>query len=362
MGMVAEPKVGPPATATARAHPNLALVKYWGRRDPALNLPANGSISLNLSGAVTTTMVVFDRALVADIVVINGEPADDVAQQRVTAHLDRVRTLANLTERATVVSDNTFPTSAGVASSSSAFAALTRAAVAAAGLELSLRELSILARKGSGSAARSIPDGFVEWLPGHDDESSYAFSLAPCDYWDVHVITVAWPLGPKAVPSLAGHDAVSTSPFYEARLALLPRTLDRVREAIAQRDLGALGMVVEREAMSLHAVAMTSQPAARPWMSGVTYFAPETIRMIQAIQEWRERGLEVYFTLDAGPSVHLLCAACDVAQVVQAVRNSVDSESASILVSRAGRGAWLVNQTGGAAGPAGDQPPDATVN
>ena len=361
MGMVAEPKVGLPATATARAHPNLALVKYWGRRDPALNLPANGSISLNLSGAVTTTTVAFDRTQVADKVAINGKLADDVAQRRVTAHLDQVRALAHFTYRATVVSDNSFPTSAGVASSSSAFAALTRAAVAAAGLELSLRELSILARKGSGSAARSIPDGFVEWLPGRDDESSYAFSLAPCDHWDLHVVTVAWPLGPKAVSSLAGHDAASTSPFYEARLASLPRTLDRVREAITQRDLGALGMVVEREAMSLHAVAMTSYLADRPWMSGVTYFAPETTRMIHTVQEWREGGLEVYFTLDAGPSIHLLCAACDVAQVMRAVQESVDPGAASILVSRAGRGAWLVNGTGGAGGPAGEQSLDVAV-
>ena len=194
-------------TATAAAHPNLAFVKYWGRRDAGLNIPENGSISVNLSGAITTTTVTFDGALGQDDVTLNDAPANTPTLARVGAHLDRVRALAGIAARARVVSHNDFPADVGFASSASAFAALSLAATRAAGLNLDLHDLSVLARKGSGSACRSIPDGFVEWLPGWDDASSYARSLAPCDYWDLCVVTVVLPGRSKLISSLAGHRA-----------------------------------------------------------------------------------------------------------------------------------------------------------
>ena len=361
--MAPESTVSRASSATARAHPNLALVKYWGRRDGAPNLPANGSISLNLSGVVTSTTVTFDPALRADMVSVNGEPARGIVYERVTAHIDRVRDLAGFASRVSVESRNDFPMAAGIASSAAAFAALSLAAITAAGLTLSLRELSVLARKGSGSAARSIPDGFVEWIPGRDDRDSYAFSLAPRDYWDLRVVTVAWPLAPKPVSSLAGHDAAPSSPFYAARLASVEQTLAVVRDAIKCRDLATLGMAAEREALSLHAIAMTSRLADRPWMSGVIYLAPESLRLIRAVQQWREAGLSVYFTLDAGPSVHLLCAPEDLSTVERMVQGHVSADGhvvaggVLVRVSRPGRGAWLVKavdadkNTGGAEAP-----------
>ncbi|MCU0520461.1 MAG: diphosphomevalonate decarboxylase [Anaerolineae bacterium] len=341
--MAPESGVSRAASATAKAHPNLALVKYWGRRDRALNLPVNGSISLNLSGAVTTTTVTFDPTLLADTVSVKGEVAGGIVYERVTAHIDRVRDLAGLTSRASVESCNDFPMAAGIASSASAFASLSLAAVTAAGLKLGLRELSVLARKGSGSAARSIPDGFAEWFAGDDDASSYAVSIAPHDSWDLRVVTVAWPLGPKSVSSFSGHDAAPTSPFYAARVASVDSVLSSVREAIMQRDLATLGMAAEREALSLHAVAMTSRLADRPWMSGVVYLAPESLSLIRAVQEWREEGLSVFFTLDAGPTVHLLCAAEDLSTVQRLVRDRVGADGPLVLLSRPGRGAWLTN-------------------
>ena len=341
-------------TATAAAHPNLALVKYWGRLDPVLNIPANGSISVNLSGAVTTTTVTFDAALASDDVWVDGAPADVGAYARVVAHLDLVRDLAKLASRASVVSHNDFPVAAGIASSAAAFAALSLAASRAAGLTLDARELSILARRGSGSACRSIPDGFVEWIRGQDHLSSYARSIVPIDYWDIRVVTVAWAHGPKAVSSLSGHDAAPSSPFYLARLLAVDRTLDEVRDAILGRDLNALGMAAEREAVSMHAVAMTSRVQAYPWMSGIYYLAPETLHLIQAIQEWRRSGLSVYFTLDAGPSAHLLCSAVDVDEVTEAVGTHTEGDEAKLIVSRPGRGAWLLDATDGASAPSVD--------
>ena len=338
-------------TATAAAHPNLAFVKYWGRRDAALNIPENGSISVNLSGATTTTTVTFDEAQEQDAVTLNDVAANTPTLARVSAHLDRVRALAGITTRARVVSHNDFPADVGFASSSSAFAALSLAATRAAGLDLDLHGLSVLARKGSGSACRSIPDGFVEWLPGWDDASSYARSLAPCDHWDLRVVTVTLPGRPKLISSLAGHQAAPASPFYRARLKEMPHTLDVVRQALLVRDFASFGLAVEREALSLHAVAMTSQSEGAPWLSGILYIEPETVRLIHVVQLWRRDGLPVAFTLDAGPSVHLLCEGASLETVLAAAMSVTEGATPRVILSRPGRGAWLVDESDGASAP-----------
>ena len=338
-------------TATAAAHPNLAFVKYWGRRDADLNIPENGSISVNLSGATTTTTVTYDEVLGQDAVTLNDVVANTPTLTRVSAHLDRVRALAGITTRARVVSHNDFPADVGFASSASAFAALSLAATRAAGLDLDLYDLSILARKGSGSACRSIPDGFVEWLPGWDDASSYARCLAPCNHWDLRVVTVVLPGRPKLISSLAGHRAAPTSPFYRARLKEMPHTLDLVRQALLARDFASFGLAVEREAWSLHAVAMTSHSEGAPWLSGIFYMEPATVRLIRAVQLWRRDGLPVAFTLDAGPSVHLLCEGSSLGAVLAAVPSAVAGTAPQVIVSRPGRGAWLVDEKDGAEAP-----------
>lgn len=338
-------------TATAAAHPNLAFVKYWGRRNADLNIPANGSISVNLSGATTTTAVTFDEALEKDVVTLNDAATNTPTLARVSAHLDRVRALAGIISRARVVSHNDFPADVGFASSASAFAALSLAATRAAGLDLDLHDLSILARKGSGSACRSIPDGFVEWLPGWDDASSHAQSLAPRDHWDLRVVTVTLPGRPKLISSLAGHRAAPASPFYGARLKEMTHTLDVVRQALLARDFASFGLAVEREALSLHAVAMTSHSEAIPWLGGILYMEPETVRLIHAVQLWRRDGLPVAFTLDAGPSVHLLCEGASFEAVLAAITSVMDGAGPEVIVSRPGRGAWLVDGNDGAEAP-----------
>ncbi|MBN1284300.1 MAG: diphosphomevalonate decarboxylase [Anaerolineae bacterium] len=293
-------------TVTAIAHPSLAFVKYWGKVDHTLNIPANGSISVNLSGATTTTTVTFDAALNVDHITINGAPGEHL---RVAGHLDRVRRMAGIDARAVVESRNDFPASAGIASSSSAFAALSLAASRAAGLNLDERALSILARSGSGSACRSIPDGFAEWLPGADHASSYARQIAPPDHWDLRVISVVVETGAKAISSSDGHRAAATSPLFQARLAALPHALETVRCAILARDFAAFGAAAEAEALSMHAVALTSRVEGCDWMTGICYWQPGTVRMLKAVEDWRRGGLPVYLTIDAGPNVHLLCEA-----------------------------------------------------
>jgi diphosphomevalonate decarboxylase len=316
--------------ATAEAKSNIAFVKYWGNRDAALRIPLNNSISMNLDHAATTTTVVFDSALNDDEIVIGGAAANDVQRARVIAHLDRVRALAQIETRARVQSQNNFPMGAGIASSASAFAALSLAATRAAGLELSERELSTLARQGSGSACRSIPGGFVEWLAGSKNANSYAVSIAPAGFWDLRDVIAIVSTEEKKVGSTDGHAAAASSHFLAERLNALPARLARVRRALFAHDLAMLGPAIEEDAVELHFVAMTSTPPIFYWSSGM-------VRVIQAVQHWRADGLAVYFTLDAGPNVHLICEAKDADQVAARVREISDVHQV------------IVNAPGGAA-------------
>jgi len=287
------------ATATARACANIAFIKYWGNLSCELRLPYNDSISMNLDGATSTTTVAWRDDLPTDVVVVDGVELDRSGTQRASEHLDRVRALAGLDARAEVRSVNTFPMGTGIASSASGFAALTVAATAAAGLSLSERELSSLARMGSGSAARSVPSGFVQWLaaPSHDD--SFAYSIADPGHWDLRDVVAVVSRQHKVVGSSGGHAAADTSPYLGARLGELRTRLPAVRAALLDRDFAAFGPLLEEEALSLHAAALTSRPP-------ILYWAPGTVALMRQAAEWRASGLPVYFTLDAGPNVHLV--------------------------------------------------------
>ena len=295
-------------TATAISCPNIALIKYWGNRDQNLNLPSNGSISMNLAGLETRTTVSFDPDLVSDQLSINGQPATPPALSRVSAFLDRVRERVGFTHFASVVSANNFPTGVGIASSASAFAALSLAATRAAGLELAERELSRLARLGSGSACRSIPGGFVEWQAGEDDQDSFAYSIAPPDHWDLADCIAVLSENPKQISSLEGHALADTSPLQAARVADAPRRLEVCRQAIRERDFMRLAEIVELDSNLMHAVMLTSTPR-------LIYWLPETLTILQEVSAWRRDGLPVCYTVDAGPNVHVLCTAADVNQV-----------------------------------------------
>lgn len=321
--------------ATSCANANIAFIKYWGNRDDALRLPLNNSISMNLDHATTTTTVAFDAALNEDAISIGDAPANAAQRARVVAHLDRVRALAHIETRARVHSRNNFPMGAGIASSASAFAALSLAAARAADLELSERELSILARQGSGSACRSIPSGFVEWLAGTESANSYAVSLAPPTFWDLRDVIAIVSAAEKSIGSTEGHRAAASSHFLAARLAALPARLARVHRALFARDLAALGPALEEDAIELHLIAMTSTPP-------IFYWSPEMVRVIDAARRWRAEGLAVYFTLDAGPTVHLICESRDADQVAARLREI--SEVRHVIVNAPGDAARLVEQ------------------
>ncbi len=301
--------------ASAIAGSNIALLKYWGVRDSALNLPLNSSISITLDNAHTVTTVAFDPQLGADRLELDGQPASEVARVRASQHLDHLRLLADVSWPARITSRNNFPTGAGVASSASGFAALTVAGAAALGLDMSAQELSRLARRGSGSACRSLFGGFVEWIAGTDDASSFATPLALPDHWALCDLIAVVAEGHKAVSSAQGHLLAGSSPLCAARVRAVEEALPHVRRAIQERDLATLGQIVERDAVAMHAVMMTGQP-------GLFYWLPETLRVMLAVRAWREEGLPAYFTIDAGPNVHVLCAAAHAGEVIRRLQDT----------------------------------------
>lgn len=298
------------SSATAIAHPNIAFIKYWGNRDDSLRLPQNGSISMNLAELSTRTMLTFDPSLPRDIFDLNGTRQSGESLQRVSHHLNVIRGLRGVSVHAHIMSENNFPADAGIASSASAFAALTLAAVNALGIEMSEKDLSRLARRGSGSACRSIPGGYVEWYRGNTDVDSFAVSIAEPEYWDLADCIAIVDTHQKRVGSSLGHTLAKSSPLQEARVLDADRRIDLCKQAIRNRDFAALAEVIELDSNLLHAIMMTSRPP-------LFYWQPITLEIMRAVENWRNTGIPAAFTVDAGPNVHVICESSSSEQVRQ---------------------------------------------
>jgi diphosphomevalonate decarboxylase len=329
-------------SVTARAGTNIALVKYWGKRDAALNLPAAGSLSLTLAdlGSETTVRFAADAGQPdgRDRVLLSGQPADEKFAGRVRKFLDLVRSRAGIELAAEVRTSNSVPTAAGLASSAAGFAALALAASRAAGLHLSPAELSELSRRGSGSAARSIIGGFAEMSPGSraDGSDAIAHPLLDENAWDVRLCVAITAAGEKAIGSTTAMEQTArTSPYYTAWLASVPADLQDARAAIAGRDLAHLGQVAERSALRMHACAMAADPH-------ILYWNPVTLAAIATVKRLRSDGVTAYFTIDAGPHVKVLCAAAD-AQKVQAALAATPGVM-RVLSLAPGPGAHVTNE------------------
>jgi diphosphomevalonate decarboxylase len=318
--------------ATALAHPNIALIKYWGNQHDDLRLPANPSLSMNLGDLRTITTVAFEDNLTGDELILNDSKITGPALQRVTASLDLVRDLAGFSAPARVKSKNDYPAGSGIASSAAAFAALSVAAAAAAGLKLDEATLSRLARRGSGSASRSVPGGYCQWTTG-TDETSFATSIASPEHWDLRDLVVIVSQEHKDVGSSGGHPLAPTSSLQAARVSGVEPRFRACRDALLARDLAAMGPLIEEDAVIMHAVMMSSHPP-------LYYWTPTTMTLILATQQWRTEGLQVYFTIDAGPNVHLICEAAQ-AKTVEAAARKIPGVQ-DVLSSRPGGPAKLI--------------------
>lgn len=298
--------------ATAIAPSNIAFIKYWGRKNEVLRLPTNGSISMNLSNLLTTTTVEFDSGRKQDEVFIDGL-ADKKETDRVINHLNRIRKLAKIKDKARVASKNNFPSSVGLSSSASGFAALTLAGTKAAGLNLAEKQLSILARQGSGSACRSIPSGFVEWLDGNTSGSSYAVSLYPPDYWEIVDIVAIVSKEKKEVSTSEGQKLAKTSFFYKFRQTNMNNKIRLLKKYLKEKKFGDFGELAESEALEMHAIMLTSNPSLIYWTAG-------SLELMKLVKKWRQEGLAIYFTINTGQDIHLLCQKKDTDKVVQRLK------------------------------------------
>ena len=305
-------------TATARAHVNIALVKYWGKRDAALNLPAAGSLSATLAGLTTTTTVTFDDTIPEDHLVIGGVEASPAALTKALRVIDPLRQRAGILQhRVMIRSENDFPTGAGLASSASGLAALTLAAAKAAGLELPRGELSALARRGSGSASRSLFGGFARWDAGVRDDGadSHARPLFGPDHWDLRVIVAVVSSERKRASSTDGMDhTAATSPYHPAFVAAVETDLDAAEDAIAARAFTALGRVAERSCLRMHADMLAADPP-------LVYLRPESWRVIETVRDLQDQGLPIFFTADAGPNIKIFA----LPEALPSLRASLDA-------------------------------------
>ena len=318
--------------ATAIAPSNIAFTKYWGRKDEVLRLPENGSVSMCLSNLLTTTTVEFSKDFKKDQITINGGGVEEGEAERIIKHLDRVRKLANLDLKAKVVSNNNFPSGTGLSSSASGFAALSLAAASAADLKLSEKQLSILARQGSGSACRSIPSGFVEWLDGNTSESSYAKQIFPTNWWNIADVVAVVSTGKKEVPTSLGMKSAKSSPFMALRVSHMKQKNRKVKKFIKERNFEQLGELIEQEALELHTIMLTQYPP-------LIYWTPGTLKIMKLVSHWRKDNIPVYFTINTGQDIHLICEQKFVEKVKNKLRN-ID-EVKDIIVNTAGVGTRL---------------------
>ena len=335
--MLAKPWAGPhpDVVTTATAHSNIALVKYWGKRDARLNLPATGSLSMTLDGLTTTTRLTNDER---DEVLLAGTPADTNFAAKVTRHLDLVAASVGVQRPPIrVETENNFPTAAGLASSASGFAALTIAAAHHLGADLGIERLSELSRRGSGSAARSLHGGWVEMARGSEADGSDAIAhqIAPQAHWDLRCVVLATAQGAKKTGSTDGMELTAkTSNYYEPWIASVPDDLVAARAAVAGRDFERLAVVAERSCMRMHASGMAADPA-------VLYWNGATVELIHRVRALRQQGHAAFFTIDAGPHVKVFCTP----DAVAAVRELGADLTTEVLVAPCGGPAVIVESS-----------------
>ena len=278
--------------ATALAHPNIALVKYWGKRAGKTNIPATPSLSITLDTLVTRTSV---RESEQDQVEINGTVVSDKKIQDFLIQLRAAYSLPPLS----IESFSNFPTSAGLASSASGFAGLLTAIDAAFRLEMSTSERSIWARRGSGSAARSIFGGFASLEEENGDWC--ARNVLPMGAWPLKVVIAITSETAKNVGSTEGMErSKQTSPYYGAWTESTKSDHAAGLLAVSQQDFSRLASVAESSCLKMHALMLSSQPP-------LSYWNGATVETIAAVRELQGAGISVFFTIDAGPQVKALC-------------------------------------------------------
>lgn len=325
--------------ATVSAQPNLALVKYWGKKNRGINVPATSSIGLTLNGIETrTTLTLMDRGTGGPRIKVNGTELQDSRfevffRQAEKLFSPRLRqtgiSFSDIIEKLAVDSTNNFPTAAGLASSSSGLGALAFGLDALLETRLERSALSALARSGSGSAARTLYGGFVEFREG----STRARQLAGNDHWpEFRVVVFTVSAQAKKTSSRAGMNAIKkSSPCFPAWVRDSRSLFKEMRSAVLDRDIEKTGTIARLSYLRMFATMFAANPP-------LVYWQPESIEIIHALEDLRSQGIAVWETMDAGPQVKALCEEKDLADVLAAFHNR---ESRPIILS-AGKGPEVI--------------------
>lgn len=302
----------------ARANANIALIKYWGKEDEELIIPKASSLSLTLDALYTETIVSFIDAD-EDIFYLDDQIQDRAETEKLSKYIDKFRDLASSNKKVEVRSYNHVPTAAGLASSASGYAALALALDKLFETGLDKKNLSIMARRGSGSATRSIYGGIVEWQKGNDNESSHAIKLDD-GQWDLSMIIIVVNKNKKQISSRqAMKDTIRTSPLYGAYIEHSKKDLENIKQAIEEKDFEKMGIITEHNAMQMHATIISSNPP-------ILYFEEGSIKAINKVRELREKGFDAYLTMDAGPNVKILTRKSQTEDIVKELLNDFDSD------------------------------------
>ncbi|MHC5375135.1 diphosphomevalonate decarboxylase [Enterococcus sp. LJL120] len=315
----------------ARAHTNIALIKYWGKADQELIIPMNSSLSLTLDAFYSETQVTFSKEFTADSFYLNGAVQSAAENKKIIQFLNRARKLGKTTDFAKVESQNFVPTAAGLASSASGLAALAGACNEALDLQMTPTELSRFARKGSGSACRSIFGGFAEWQKGDSDETSFAVPIEAAGWEnELAMIFILINDQQKDVSSRDGMQrTVETSVFYDGWLKAVNEDIETAKKAIAQKDFKLLGETTEANGLKMHATTLGAQPP-------FTYWSPNSLVAMNRVRELRTAGFDCYFTMDAGPNVKILTKKNQVPALIEELKQTFSPEQ--IISAAAGPG------------------------
>jgi diphosphomevalonate decarboxylase len=316
----------------AEAHPNIALVKYWGKRDGLDNVPATPSLSITLSQLRTRTRIDVDPSLPEHSVRLNGTVVRDAKIDACVARLVARSDVPDAKLR--IVTDNDFPTAAGLASSASGFAALVVALDTALGLRLTPVERSLEARRASASAARSLYGGFVTLSGDAESNSWVARPELDAAAWPLAIVIAICSEKPKAVPSGAGMRQSTTSPFYSRWIDTGAADFAAARDAVANRDFDRLGAIAEANCLAMHAVMLSARPA-------LVYWTGATVDCIDCVRRLREAGEPVFFTIDAGPQVKAVCEPTSAERVRVALESVSGVER--VLIVGLGDGARVIS-------------------
>ena len=320
-----------------RAHTNIALIKYWGKRNEELFLPMNSSLSLTLDAFYTDTSVSINKSLSEDEFFLNGIKQDPNETKKISRFIDMFRQTSGLDNHVKIESYNHVPTAAGLASSASAFAALAGAANEAFQLKLDNQTLSTYARRGSGSSTRSIFGGLVEWSMGEGDcsESSHAVFIDDAS-WDIGMIVIAVNKHKKKLSSREGmKQTVATSPFYPAWVTEAKSDLVKIKKAIKEKDFITFGEITESNGMKMHATMLGATPP-------ISYWEPDSVKAINKVKEIRNNGIPCYVTMDAGPNVKVLCRQSQMSDILNELKTSFSSDQ--LICSKVGEGIRLLTE------------------